>query len=100
MDSQLDVLCQAGLYIVSTSDDSEEAEIGGRLIVGIIDKHPHFSANAFKARWYYQCYELFDWSGFDLSWLRQANRLAGKQISKARSQEFGFNATGSDLYTA
>jgi hypothetical protein len=51
MDSQLDVLCQAGLYIVSTSDDSEEAEIGGRRIVGILDKHPHFAANAFEARW-------------------------------------------------
>jgi hypothetical protein len=48
VDGQLDVLYQPGLDIVSASDDPEQAEVSGCLIVGILDKHPHFAADALE----------------------------------------------------
>jgi hypothetical protein len=48
MDSQLWVLAEALLDIVSACDDPQQARVGCRLVIGVLDKHSHFAADALE----------------------------------------------------
>ena len=48
MHGQLGVLAQASLDVVRAGNDSEQAGISRRLVVGILDQHTHFAAGALQ----------------------------------------------------
>lgn len=51
MHSQLGVLAQAALDVVRAGKDSEQARIGGCLVIGILDQHALFTPGALQACW-------------------------------------------------
>jgi hypothetical protein len=49
MHGELAILDQTRLDVVRASQDSEQAGIGWCLIIGILDQHSHFAADALQA---------------------------------------------------
>ena len=49
VDAELGVLDQAGLDVVRPGKDSEQARIGRRLVIGILDQHAHFAPGPLQA---------------------------------------------------
>jgi hypothetical protein len=48
MHRQVGILYQTFLDVMSASDDPEQAGIGYRLIIGILDKDSHLATDAFQ----------------------------------------------------
>jgi hypothetical protein len=55
---QLGVMDQARLDVVSARNDPEQAGIGCRLLIGVLDKHSQFATDALQAYRYRQRQEI------------------------------------------
>ena len=49
MHGQLGVLNEACLDIMSASDNPQQARVGRRMVIRILDKHSHFATDALEA---------------------------------------------------
>ena len=79
MHGQIGVLHQTFLYFMSPSDDPEQAGIGRRLIISVLDEHSHLAADALQSCHHRQRQNVVG-AAVSLAILRsEINRLRSKQ---------------------
>ena len=84
---------------VRASNDSEQAGIGCRLVVGILDQHAHFATDALQAHRNRQRQDIIEFIRRCLMLRRQINR-SGQQLGQPASRERDVDAIGSDFHAA
>jgi len=99
MHGQLGVLDQARLDVVGARKDPEQARIGGRLVIGILDQHAHFATDALQAYRHRQPQEVIGCVCRCLMLHRQINR-SGQQLAQPTARERDVDAIGSDVHAA
>ena len=58
MHGQLGVLNEACLDVVSASDNPQQARVGCRVVIRILDKHSQFATDALEPCRRHQCHEI------------------------------------------
>jgi len=100
MHCQFGVLNEAGLAIVSTSDNPQQAWVGCRVIIRIIDKDFHLATDALEACRRRQCNDIIGVAIWLVILHRLIDRLPGEERSKTVSGDLDFNTIGVDFHTA
>ena len=77
---------QACLNMVSARNDFEQARIGCRLVIGILDQHSHFATDALQADLHRQSQEIIQCTRRRLMLHLQIKR-PGEQLGQAASRE-------------
>ena len=100
MHGQIGVLHQTCLDVVSPGDDPEQAGIGCRLVIGILDKHSHFAADALQACSHRQSQNVLRCIVGLASLHGQMNRLPAEQLDEAVPTDIDLDAIRSEVYAA
>jgi len=79
LNGQFGILTQASLDVMRASDNSQQARIGYRLVIGVLDQHSHFTTHALEACWRHQRQDIIGGAVQCLILPRQIYRLVGKQ---------------------
>src|ERR1700738_5148306 len=90
---------QACLNVVRARDDSEQAGIGCRLVIGVLDQHSHFATDALQAHRHRQSQEIIRCTRRRLM-LHLQIKGPGEQLGQAASRERDVDAIGSDFHAA
>ena len=97
MHGQIGVLHQAFLDVVSAGDDPEQAGIGCRLIIGVLDKHPHFAADPLQPSPHRQCQNVLRVLVRLASLPGQFEQLRIKELEEEAPTDSDLDAIGLDV---
>jgi hypothetical protein len=91
------VLSKASLKVVSASDNSQQAHVGGSAVIGVVYQHFHFAADTLWLNRRHQGHDEIGWIGWFSVVDGQINQLCEENFSKPTSRDVDFDVIGLDL---